>query len=218
MSTHNQQHKRHAKRLVLIAVSVFCSAGVIGGTVAAVAAANPQHSGILPLNSRDLPAAKAAAIRSMEAAQRKAALHPMPKNPRYAPPADPQPARKSAVFPSHQSPLPPSQFLVSNGWQGPGTVGGQWLVVYAGESVKGGHSVPALLIYVEPTNPNAANLYFRQVGLYSDSAAAGQLSVKAVRNGVLTLAIAAPPTTSSRSKTSPAVKEITFILSTHTFK
>lgn len=188
----------------MIAVSALCAASIIGGAVA-LAATQPHPTGLLPLASGNLPAAKAAAIRSMEAAQRKAALHPMRKNSDYAPPPDPQPARTSGIVQTRQSPLPSSEFGAWNAWRGPGTVAGQWLVVYAGESVQGSNKIPALLIYSEPANPNARNQYFTEVGLYTDNAATGPLSVTAARNHVLTLSAGAGST------------KITFTLSTHSF-
>ena len=91
----------------------------------------------------------------------------------------------STITVIHESPLNATVFGVNNGWQGPGSIPGQWLVVYAGESMVS--QTPAMLVYAEPTDPNAANQYLTFVGMYSDARVTGSLTITSAQGSVLTV-------------------------------
>src|SRR5450755_2747075 len=93
------------------------------------------------------------------------------KLPNYTPPNITAPPRVSEIFTTHESPLTQAEYKVNNAWQGPGPKPGQWLVVYAGESMT--DQVPALVIYALPTDPNAPDQDPSLVGLYRDAKATG---------------------------------------------
>jgi hypothetical protein len=119
-----------------------------------------------------------------------ASLQPVPssgasKLPNYTPPDVTSAPRVSEIFASHESPLTQAEFKVNNAWQGPGPKVGQWLVVYAGESMT--DQLPALLIYALPTDPNAPGQDPSIVGLYRDAQASAALQISAANGPILTI-------------------------------
>jgi hypothetical protein len=108
-----------------------------------------------------------------------------PKLPDYTPPDVSAPPRVSEIFTSHESPLTQADFKVNNAWQGPGSTTGQWLVVYAGESMT--DRVPALVVYALPTDPNVPGQDPSLIGLYRDANATGPLQITAASGQILTV-------------------------------
>ena len=125
----------------------------------------------------------------------------------------PAPARTSAILDAHQNPMGAEEFPTSNSWVGPSPAAGQWLIVYAGLSKAPGQTGPAVLVYAEAADPNAPDQYTKRVGLFTDSAAAGPLSVVSASTGVLTLS--ADPT--APGGTPGGKTRVTFDLATDTF-
>ncbi len=114
---------------------------------------------------------------------------------------------------AHQSPLGGGVFATSNIWDGPSPVAGEWLVVFAGASTTDANKGPAVLVFAEAADTNAPDQYFKEVGVYTDSAAAGPLSVVSADKTGLTLAADA----TSAGGVAGGKTSVTFDLSTHTF-
>jgi hypothetical protein len=130
------------------------------------------------------------------------------KLPNYTPPDVTAPPRVSAIFTTHESPLTQAEYKVNNAWQGPGPKPGQWLVVYAGESMT--DRVPALVVYALPTDPNAPGQDPSLIGLYRDAKAVGPLQITAASGQTLTIGAV--------TANGSVVPQTTFGLTTESFR
>jgi hypothetical protein len=130
------------------------------------------------------------------------------KLPNYTPPDVTAPPRVSAIFTTHESPLTQAEYKVNNAWQGPGPKPGQWLVVYAGESMT--DRVPALVVYALPTDPNAPGQDPSLIGLYRDAKAIGPLQITAASGQTLTIGAV--------TANGSVVPQTTFGLTTESFR
>jgi hypothetical protein len=142
--------------------------------------AAPTHA------SRAATSSSPASVASVPGSPQSVAPNPgSTKLPNYTPPNITAPPRVSEIFTTHESPLTQAEYKVNNAWQGPGPKPGQWLVVYAGESMT--DQVPALAIYSLPTDPNAPDQDPSLVGLYRDAKATGALQITAASGEDLTI-------------------------------
>jgi hypothetical protein len=130
-----------------------------------------------------------------------------PKLPNYTPPDITASPRVSAIFTTHESPLTQAEYKVNNAWQGPGPNPGEWLVVYAGESMT--DRVPALVVYALPTDPNAPGQDPKLIGLYRDAKAIGPLQITAASGNDLKI--------DSVTADGAVVPQATFSITTGTF-
>jgi hypothetical protein len=139
--------------------------------------------------SRAATSSSPASVASVPGSPQPVASNPVstkfPKLPNYTPPNITAPPRVSGIFTTHESPLTQAEYKVNNAWQGPGSKPGQWLVVYAGESMT--DRVPALAIYSLPTDPNSPDQDPSLVGLYRDAKATGALQITAASGEDLTI-------------------------------
>jgi hypothetical protein len=229
-NTGRMARKRRNRTGVLSAVAAALFLfGLGGAVVSAVASSDPEGitAGASPApDATGLLAIKQNAVQEEADARSSAMLSAPPKVPGYTPSAGVVADRTSEINDAHQSPLPASQFEVSNAWSGPSPVAGQWWVVYAGASRISGAAVPSLLVYAEPEDPNQADQFFKQVGVFDDPLAAAPLHIVSASGTKLTLDALPFPDETATDSTAPgsatssaavALQTLTFDLSSRLF-
>lgn len=120
---------------------------------------------------------------------------PLSKDPSWRPSDESEhPAREAGVIANGQAPLPATRFIGENAWRGPDPSDpSQWYVAFAGVWKSGAsadslQSTPALVLFVEPADPNAEDQYFRRVGVFQETGSSGYLHIVGERGGVLSVA------------------------------
>lgn len=113
------------------------------------------------------------------------------KSVRLAPLSSDYPARQQGILDIRQGPVPASEFLVVNSWQGPVSGSGStWYVVWAGAtgSISSAPGSPGIIVHLQ--TPTADGLGFTDalVGTFTESKADGPLAIVGVNGTTLTLA------------------------------
>lgn len=162
---------------------------VVWALVGTVLGAGASAAGVVVASGgRTLPVAKQRVLDQQAAARAHAPAVARPDL--GPPPPSTLPARVPGIVSTgvNQGPFPPSEFTVSNVWNGP--FSHVWYLVYAGEALDpstGGAVGGGLRIYSLPIDPNAPDQTLRFVGAFPAPGSTGMLTITAEKADVLAL-------------------------------